>query len=224
MADSESTFQPEFEAQESAEQVVKYYSYCPRGTDCRKGNKTLGGFWNEDAAREAVFTHLRHSPYHYLSEREAGQLADNASIIVHNWEEGKESEEEFICTPCTSAKVRARPTGRPSEPAEPPPSRPSSEAEDPPRSRRRRNPEGSSTSQAVAVVNQQLQDGIAVQTRNAMSFVRAMTRAEKALRLAETVSRRAMETFQDMVASKGGCTCCGMTACGSTAKGFLDFL
>ena len=231
MAESESTFQPELEAQESAEQVVKYYSYCPRGTDCRKGNKTLGGFWNEDAAREAVFTHLRHSTYHKLSEREAGQLADNAEIIVHAWEEGKESDEDFIInsggTPSrasTSAKVRARPTDRPTEPAEPPRSRPRSEAEEPPRSRRRRNPEGSSTSQAVAVVNQQLQDGIAVQTRNAMSFVRAMTRAEKALRLAETVSRRAMETFQDMVASKGGCTCCGMTACGSTAKGFLDFL
>ena len=41
---------PEHEAQESAEKVVKYYSYCPRGSDCKKGNKTLGGFWSDSAA------------------------------------------------------------------------------------------------------------------------------------------------------------------------------
>lgn len=235
--------------QESPVKLVKYYSYCPCGTECSKGNATLGGFWSEQRAREAVFTHLTCSPYHKMPEGEAKELADSAEIMQHEWEEGAEEDEDITIRKGTRAKVRARRSSPPPEPVEAP------------RSRRRRRSEGSASSRrvgqsdfleeadyrahpaaseaqqrnskraseaaqstAVAVVNQQLQDGIAVQTRNAMSFVRAMTRAEKALRLAETVSRRAMETFQDMVASKGGCTCCGMTACGSTAKGFLDFL
>ena len=214
MSASSEVFRPEEEAEAAAGQVVKYYAYCPCGDVCSKGNRTLGGFWSEDAAREAIFTHLNCSSYHKMGEREAGEKADDAEVITHAWEEGAEAEEDFTITRGgggTSAKRRARPC----EPVEPP------------RSRRRRNPEvaaEAAASSSQVAVTQQLQEGIAVQTRNAMSFVRAMTRAEKALRLAETVSRRAMETFQDMVASKGGCTCCGMTACGSTAKGFLDFI
>ena len=237
MADEEQ--HAEHESQEQADKVVKYYSYCPRGKDCRKGNGTLGGFWSEEAARDAISTHLRHSTYHNFSEDQANHLADSAEIVEHEWKADEEEEEPDGVASRARSKVKARPK----EPDRAPRSRERARSQrDRSRSRRRRRPSGSGggqasgsgggqapgsgggPSRAVAVVNQQLQDGIAVQTRNAMSFVRAMTRAEKALRLAETVSRRAMETFQDMVASKGGCTCCGMTACGSTAKGFLDFL
>ena len=188
---------PEYEAQESAEKVVKYYSYCPRGSECKKGNKTLGGFWTESAAREAIFTHLNRSTYHNMSQRQATDLADSAEITMHEWEEDKESEEELNTNSGGgSSNARAKVRARPTEPDHPPRSKQRSRQRS--RSRHRRRPSGSGggqaaePSQAVAVVNQQLQDGIAVQTRNAMSFVRAMTRAEKALRLAETVSRRAM--------------------------------
>ncbi len=213
MAVESASYQPELEEAEEApaNAMRKFYAYCPCGDVCSKGNRTLGGFWSEEAARNCIYTHLTHSTYHKMSDDEATEKTDNAEVIEHAWEEGEE-EDFTINRGTTRPKHRARPT----EPA----------GEPPQRRRRRHDPADASSSAAGSqlAVTKQLQDGIAVQTRNAMSFVRAMTRAEKALRLAETVSRRAMETFQDMVASKGGCTCCGMTACGSTAKGFLDFI
>ena len=190
-------------------------------------------FWTEAKARDAIITHLTESTYHKFTDVHAQRLAESAEIIEHEWKADEEDIEPVGGAPRSKRKAR------PNEPDQPP-----RRQRDRSRSRGRRNRDqnhgggrasGSqaaapsratapSSSQAVAVVSQELQDGIAVQTLHAISFVRAMTRAEKALKVAETVSRRAMETFQDMVASKGGCTCCGMTACGSTAKGFLDFL
>ena len=215
-----STFEPEVEEAEvigpPSRGLRKFYAYCPCGNICSKGNRTLGAFWSEEAARNCIYTHLTHSPYHKLSDIEAQDRTDDAEVIEHAWEEGE--EEDFTINRGRACGLQSLPRGRAKLP-EP--------AGEPPHRRRRRHDPAEASSSAVGgqlAVTKQLQDGIAVQTRNAMSFVRAMTRAEKALRLAETVSRRAMETFQDMVASKGGCTCCGMTACGSTAKGFLDFL
>lgn len=216
MASRDASYQPELE--EAEQKQVKYYAYCPCGDVCSKGGKTLGSFWTRDAARNCIFVHLTHSPYHKMGDREATEAADDAEVKEHAWEEGEEEDFTSNRGRASGSDLRPKIKAKPTEPAGSPPQK----------KRRRRDHDNAAGSSSAAggqlVVTQQLQDGIAVQTRHAMSFIRAMTRAEKALRLAETVSRRAMETFQDMFASEWGCTCCGMTACGSTAKGFLDFL
>jgi hypothetical protein len=219
------------EPPQDADAQLKYYAYCPLGDQCSKGSKTLGGFWNENAARNAIFTHLRRSTYHEeLGADECKELAQDAEVPAHDW--SAENEAPFAVPedqrssgsrPAPSAKTRAR---RPTTPSASPPrrsqgSRSAGRSSRRSRSRSRARRKAKATPAAAdsqLVVAKKIERGIEVQTRNAISFCRAMTQAEKALKIAENVARRAMETFQDMEV----CTCCGMTACGSTAKGFLE--
>ena len=226
------------EPPQDADGQVKYYAYCPLGDQCSKGSKTLGGFWNENAARNAIFTHLSKSTYHEeLGADECKELAQDAEVPAHDWSaeneapfavpeeaQGQRSSGSRAAAP--SSKSRAR---RPTTPSASPPRR-SHGSRSPGRShgsrrsrsrsvhRRRKAKATPAAADSQLVVAKKIERGIEVQTRNAISFCRAMTQAEKALKIAENVARRAMETFQDMEV----CTCCGMTACGSTAKGFLE--
>ena len=54
----------------AVETHTKWYA----GDICSKGNRTLGGFWSEQRARQSFLCHLRNSSYHHLSKDEAGQL------------------------------------------------------------------------------------------------------------------------------------------------------
>ncbi len=49
----------------------------------------------------------------------------------------------------------------------------------------------------AAAATKDLHTAVAKQTQNAWVFVKAMTKAEQALRVASRVSRAACETFQD---------------------------
>ena len=66
------------EERPAVEEHVKWYAYCPQGDICSKGDKTLGGFWSEQRARDAVFTHLHCSSYHMLRD-----MADMADLQEH---------------------------------------------------------------------------------------------------------------------------------------------
>ena len=191
------------EAQEEGPNMArKWYAYCHLGHLCTKGNRTLGSFWTEDRARESVFNHMHCSPYHQMSQEDAQTEADNAVLtdfLVDPSVDGEPSEEACQQRP----KTMARRTDRPEEPNRPP-------------KVARRAIFGSqasgsnasavqltNASSTVAIASVRLENNIVAQTRHAVTFVRAMTQAEKALRCAEKVSRGAMETFQDRVPYKG---------------------
>jgi hypothetical protein len=168
----------------------KWYTWCPQGEQCSKGQKTLGGYWSESRAREAVFTHLHASSYHLMDEDSARMEAELACV-------------EKVCVAEGEAEDNFEPT-RPHSPDEPPIKRrkggggggggkgSSSSA-----SGSIRVGGGGAGNTAMVKASATLQQQITSQTRNSIVFVKAMTKAEKALRLAAKVSRGAMETFQD---------------------------
>ena len=163
--------------------------------------------WSEKAAKNSIFNHLSHSTYHSnLTKAEINKLVDDSEIVTHSYvdcdDEHMLMDDEHIRG---SKPIRGRGRGK---------VRCRSPSQEPSSGSRHRGPDrvpprGASSSDQQLVVRQ-LQTGIQTQTRHAISFVRALTRAEKALRLAETVARRAMETFQDMGMLLKGCACCGI--------------
>lgn len=84
----------------------KWYTWCPQGEVCSKGQKTLGGYWTESRAREAVFTHLHASSYHLLDEETARMESELACV-------------ERVCVKEDEAEDNFDP-GRPRSPDEPP--------------------------------------------------------------------------------------------------------
>jgi hypothetical protein len=201
----------EEEAQEG-EQVRKWYAYCHHGKICRKGNRTLGGFWTEDRAREAVFNHMHCSPYHLMSEDDAQSEAQNAVLVDFLVDPSENDDGEPPEAACQRPKTKARRTDRPEEPSRPPKVARRSRS---PRNQRHKAICGSQasgnhaiarqatpSSSTVAAASARLENNITAQTRHAVTFVRAMTQAEKALRCAEKVSRGAMETFQAGIDTK----------------------
>ena len=183
--------------QDDGEFCTLYYGYCPQGDRCTKGGSTLGKMWTEKGARRSIYNHLSASPYHTdLTEQEIDDMVSDAHIVTHTYRRGEEDNDHESSAARPRRRARspsqevARRRRRPAQPELPPPA--------------------AVAAQAVATTNRQLQGNIETQTRHAISFVRALTRAEKALRVAETVSRRAMETFQDMGLLLKGCACCGI--------------
>lgn len=169
---------------------MKWYAYCPMGDLCSKKGRTLGGFWSEARARDAIFTHLRNSPYHGLSKDEAMDAADVSELQCHDWAEEDEVEEALL-------KPKTQPR------------RPRSPERMVADSRKRARHTGSASSSSGVLVRgggvaapASLDQAIRDQTKNAIIFTRSMAKAEKALRLAAKVSRSAMETFQDRVLYK----------------------
>lgn len=142
------------------EAPVKYYSWCPHGDLCAKKGKTLGGYWTEARARQAVFNHLRSSSYHMFEQETAQMEADLAHVETHTWD--PEKDEDGTWQP----PARKRPA--PAEPSGPPPSsmarrhRSSAPAES-----------SSASSKASSVVSRDLSSQIHQQTRNAYVFVKA---------------------------------------------------
>mgnify|MGYP006296143383 CR=1 FL=1 len=84
----------------------KWYTWCPQGEVCSKGQKTLGGYWTESRAREAVFTHLHASSYHLLGE-ETARMESELACVERVFVKEDEAEDNFD-------------PGRPRSPDEPP--------------------------------------------------------------------------------------------------------
>lgn len=172
----------------------KFYTWCPAGEKCSKGHKTLGGYWTEARAREAVFTHLHASSYHLMDDDLARLEAETALVEKHPVADGDDGTFE------PNADRVPSPDGAPAS---------KRRRHDHQRDRdhhRSKGSGGASSSaagsggkgnQAIVKASATLHQQITAQTRNSIVFVKAMTKAEKALRLAAKVSRGAMETFQD---------------------------
>ena len=174
---------------------LKWYAYCPAGDVCSKGGKTLGGFWSESRARDAIFSHLRNSPYHCLSKEEASDGADMAELQCH--EEDEDWQQDNACGSYQNPSTKSK--------AAPGKKRPKSP--DPQPGQKRPRGSGSASSTSILATRTpapaSLDAALKTQTKNAVIFTRSMAKAEKALRLAAKVSRSAMETFQDRVPYKG---------------------
>lgn len=90
-----------------------YIVRCPKGEKCSKKGGILAKRLSEQAAREALAHHLVASPYHYLHEAEAKDIADEASIESWlEWHEEKDADKE------TSVKIEEPPSEEPEQPRE----------------------------------------------------------------------------------------------------------
>jgi hypothetical protein len=77
--------------------MPKYYlAYCPHaeGTNCQKGTRKLGSYYNKEDAREAIFKHLVGSIYHGYDRQKATKAADDAELCEMEYEdEGEEAKQ-----------------------------------------------------------------------------------------------------------------------------------
>ena len=176
--------------------VTKYNVYCPCNETCKKGNRTLGSYWTEAKARDAVFTHLTQSCYHLMDEETAKDWADRVEVSAYTYEQ--ETQEDALTSRDPRQSTRAKTRPRPSEPDEPPRQRRRTENRSAGSGGGGRSAAAGSTAVVVAA-RQLLQDDVHMQTRMAVSAARALARGQNALRVAENMARRAMEAFQDML-------------------------
>jgi hypothetical protein len=144
--------------------VTRYYAYCPYGTECSKGNATLGGFSSEARARWAVQNHLACSPYHNFTEDMAAMEAEIAEL----------KEEEV---PADDADWEA-PASKPPEPKGQPPSKRRRTTRALPSTASGSQTPGDAAEQGAGVVAN-LDQAFARQTRSAMAFTKAMPRTKK---------------------------------------------
>lgn len=66
---------------------------CPLGEHCSKKSGILAKKLNPEAAKTALKHHLRHSPYHELTEEEAATFMD--AVEVESWEEESAAVTKF---------------------------------------------------------------------------------------------------------------------------------
>ena len=183
--------------------VTKYNVYCPCNETCKKGNRTLGSYWTEAKARDAVFTHLTQSCYHLMDEETAKDWADRVEVSAYTYEQ--ETQEDALTSRDPRQSTRAKTRPRPSEPDEPPRQRRRTENRSAGSGAGSGGGKGGGRSAAsgstavVVAARQLLQDEAHMQTRMAVSAARALARGQNALRVAENMARRAMEAFQDML-------------------------
>lgn len=189
--------------------VTMFGVKCPLGDACKKGTAWLGNkntsWFSAERARQAVYDHLVGSPFHKdVDDSLAMEFADTADVATWEVPEEEEGEGEEAATPSGSGGPQKRkrhdeeasyhdPAARGKRP----------KAKSAPRAIGAGTSSGSAaaSSGALASLSHGLEDQIMRQTRNAMIFVRAMGKAENALRTASRLSRQAYETFQDEAAT-----------------------
>ena len=179
---------------------------CPEPERCGRATKLgkRGGYYSERRARQSLYDHLVGSPKHHWSHEDACSAADLAEIFESCGDPTSEDEHHLEWEESQTWYDKGGAGG--AEGA-------SSGGADRPKRRRlleddQQQPRSSSASAALvdspaaAAIGQEvnvLGHQIREQTRNAYIFVKAMTKAEAALRTAARLARSAQQTFEASV-------------------------
>ena len=165
---------------------------CPEPDRCGRATKLgkRGGYYSERRARQSLYDHLVGSPKHHWSHEDACSAADLAEIFESCGDPTSEDEHHLEWEESQTWYDKGGAGG-------------AEGASSADRPKRRRLDDRPSTSTALAdsvqpeinVLSHQIKE----QTRNAYIFVKAMTKAEAALRTAARLARSAQQTFEASV-------------------------
>ena len=167
---------------------------CPEPERCGRATKLgkRGGYYSERRARQSLYDHLVGSPKHHWSHEDACSAADLAEIFESCGDPTSEDEHHLEWEESQTWYDKGGAGG--AEGA-------SSGGADRPKRRRLDDRPSASTALADSVQPEinVLSHQIKEQTRNAYIFVKAMTKAEAALRTAARLARSAQQTFEASV-------------------------